>query len=617
MMFFGEIIKQTTERIKDDFVTKFCSTVDFANSRLVLLRVKFGSTDEKMKSDASLQQVIMESSVVRLWIFYKGCITSAIFFMYITIPIRIFSYIWNIGINVVCRRSKHARAGLSHVRSLIAIVFAFWTKFRSTSYARLFEVACEAAAEFLQFMVKSPTPDRVDSSPELSELLAYEELSYEDDPATESRRMKHMHHYVPINPFRATVRLHRRPRSRQQHTAGSTSKPSSYSGLSAATKVPTSGELFYQSLLKYPYVLQNSSSHSSTTNSHADMVMSSSAMAGLDTRGDVGDYFYGDGASLDNEDLVNSQFDVVGTNVNANAIEQHGSSYAASPTSFPSTPFSRAFVMNRSAERVDSVMFAARDWLRLQTQTNSRDAHTRHAALAAQSLRQFAVFDSKQCDEGLALSCGAHCVLKVGSGAWSSVRSMTPITASRCDTPTYCYFEWSITATAGQVPMVALGLSTVEFPLNCEVGFAPRSIGFNSMGLLTTGSASSSFAGLTFGLSACQISAGSTIGFLVRCDNSDNNVTKLNLVVNVNGIILPFSASAQLAIQEECTSLDGSPALFPTVSLQSPNTRVWCRFSEADMVQRTRAAVGAVLGSRVYCLDGTLLIGDVTVTNPN
>ena len=135
---------------------------------------------------------------------------------------------------------------------------------------------------------------------------------------------------------------------------------------------------------------------------------------------------------------------------------------------------------------------------------------------------------------------------------------------------------------------------------------------------MTTGSASSSFTGLTFGLNACQISAGSTVGFLVRCDDSHeaNNTTttdirtKLNLVVNVNGIILPFSAAAQVAINEECANVDASHALYPTVSLHSPNTRVWCRFSEADMVQRSRAAVGAVLGSRVYCLDGTLLIGD-------
>ena len=38
---------------------------------------------------------------------------------------------------------------------------------------------------------------------------------------------------------------------------------------------------------------------------------------------------------------------------------------ADSPASFPSTPFSRMEIMNRTTEKVDSVMFAARDRLRL------------------------------------------------------------------------------------------------------------------------------------------------------------------------------------------------------------------------------------------------------------
>jgi hypothetical protein len=48
--------------------------------------------------------------------------------------------------------------------------------------------------------------------------------------------------------------------------------------------------------------------------------------------------------------------------------------------------------------------------------------------------------------------------------------------------------------------------------------------------------------------------------------------------------------------------------LYPTVSLFSDETRVWCRFCEADVVYRSRAAIGAPPGVRVYCLDGTLLL---------
>ena len=235
-------------------------------------------------------------------------------------------------------------------------------------------------------MVKSPVPDREDSSPELSELVAYEELSYEDDPVAESRRMKHMHHYVPVNPFRATVRLHRRPRARK-HPSSANVQTSSSSGLYAAAKGHSSGELFFQSLLKYPYVLQNSSSHTSATtnSSHVDTSLPATTAALVCSEEEESEYFYGDdGASLDNEDFASTQNDVVvgsdhrnNNNKNNSGSYQNHCSNAASPTSFPSTPFSRAFVMNRSAERVDSVMFAARDWLRLQTQTNSRDAHTR------------------------------------------------------------------------------------------------------------------------------------------------------------------------------------------------------------------------------------------------
>ena len=50
--------------------------------------------------------------------------------------------------------------------------------------------------------------------------------------------------------------------------------------------------------------------------------------------------------------------------------------------------------------------------------------------------------------------------------------------------------------------------------------------------------------------------------------------------------------------------------LFPTVGIFSMDTRVWCRFCEADIVYRSREAIGAIEGVRVYCLDGSVLLQD-------
>lgn len=76
---------------------------------------------------------------------------------------------------------------------------------------------------------------------------------------------------------------------------------------------------------------------------------------------------------------------------------------------------------------------------------------------------------------------------------------------------------------------------------------------------------------------------------------------------NVNGVPLQFISKAEQAIQE-ITHLN--PPLYPTVSITSEGTKVWCRLCEADLVYRSREAIGAPPGARVYCLDGSLLIAD-------
>lgn len=135
-----------------------------------------------------------------------------------------------------------------------------------------------------------------------------------------------------------------------------------------------------------------------------------------------------------------------------------------SPTSFPSTPFSRARVITRSAERTDNVVFAARDSLRLQVQSCSQDPFSRSAAAKAKHHHQFAVFDSTNTSDGLALTCGNHCVMKVGGAVCGSTRAMMPISEGQ-----YVYLEYSIMTSANQLPSLALGFSTPDCPLGCMV----------------------------------------------------------------------------------------------------------------------------------------------------
>ena len=75
---------------------------------------------------------------------------------------------------------------------------------------------------------------------------------------------------------------------------------------------------------------------------------------------------------------------------------------------------------------------------------------------------------------------------------------------------------------------------------------------------------------------------------------------------SVNGRSTPLGPQA---VEAACAVAANSDApLFPTISLMSQDTRVWCRFCEADIVYRSRAALGAPPGVRVYCLDGSLLL---------
>jgi hypothetical protein len=88
----------------------------------------------------------------------------------------------------------------------------------------------------------------------------------------------------------------------------------------------------------------------------------------------------------------------------------------------------------------------------------------RSAALRAQTLRHFAVFDSKNCSESVALSCGNHSAMKVGSEPCASVRSVMPVADN-----TFVYVEFTVTVAEGVTPRLSVGLSSSDFELSSEV----------------------------------------------------------------------------------------------------------------------------------------------------
>jgi hypothetical protein len=166
-----------------------------------------------------------------------------------------------------------------------------------------------------------------------SELLFYEEASSEEEeydnnnpnnhPNHQYRRsIRNMHNFVPPNPFKATIRIHRPGGNPGTMTTG--------------------------------------------------------------TGGGVGTGWCGSGGTGAGADTGTGTGGTGGTGMNSSESECHYSltSFleADSPASFPPTPFSRAHVMNRSSDRVVGVMFAARDRLRLEAQSVSRDEYSRMIA---------------------------------------------------------------------------------------------------------------------------------------------------------------------------------------------------------------------------------------------
>eukprot|EP01033_Poteriospumella_lacustris_P003604 gene3604-2597_t len=504
---------------------------------------------------------------------------------------------------------------------------------------------------------------------DMSELVDYEELSPDDavNAAALSRKSTRiMHNYIPSNPFRATVRIKKSAAS--SSTQGSTlvehQKPKQYQRTKnpatprdpAPLRSPPSASRTVVRLLRFlkrlpssmiALVLQEASPTLATS-------LSSAKLSPLE--------------DSKSENVLVPDIDIFNID---------------SPASFPSSPFSRAYVMNRASERVVSLMFAARDRLRLEAQSVSRDEFSRMVAREAQTRGQFAVFDARQVSAGIALTCGNHCAVKVGKGLVSSCRAMIPIRPN-----TFVYFEFSVTVSSNQVPHLAIGLAPLDSPLNVMVGSWAKSVGLYYDGqvmigsrwfpplshgrqrtdrggskAITDGSQSTDVASSeAVAINATErISAGSTVGILIylpgshefpstvhdfhhpelacppptiqqsrdRSLSAASNPSRSRTVsmaaatamqlshplvhFNINGHPIHYSDDVQEALKDlnnHGDLLPHAPVLFPTVSLFTEETRVWCRFCEADIVYRDRAAIRAPPGARVYCLDGSLLLSE-------
>jgi hypothetical protein len=218
--------------------------------------------------------------------------------------------------------------------------------------------------------------------------------------------------------------------------------------------------------------------------------------------------------------------------------------------------------------------------------------------------------------------------MKMGKGLCASVRAMVAVRPAA-----FVYFEVSVTASAGVQPALGVGLSPADCPLNVMVGSWPGSLGLYMDGQLLvdshwrpSGLAEKAGAGCTLGMLVYVPSGGHASRFeaMREAGNEEGDRPELTAApaqegsrasrgpetpwrYNVNGAalqILPPSAEAA----ESPASVRG--LLYPTVSLFSEETRVWCRFCEADIIYRSRESIQAPPGVRVYCLDGSLLLDE-------
>jgi len=329
----------------------------------------------------------------------------------------------------------------------------------------------------------------------------------------------------------------------------------------------------------------------------------------------------------ENESYSDDDGDYDDDSISSESQSSSGSIFMRTPTSFPPTPTSRIYYLERGSRFTENVVFLARDQLRVERGMGNHNEQTRAMSKALMDGSRLAVFDATDASCGISLSCGQHIATKVGNTLYCSTRSMIPVMRN-----SYVYFEISVSPSPiisdpstptpqGGTATLSVGLSTLAMPLDTLVGAWSGSVGLCSTGqILQEGQWLSPR--LT---SRSSYGSNSTIGCLVYLDDNlaYDNAGGLNISVdvtfNINGIVIPpslyFGSTGQYADVpsdgcEPTLSLTVGQVheLFPTVTLHSPATCVMCRFSAEDLLASSRSEIGALSGVLVYAVDGSVVL---------
>lgn len=576
---------------------------------------------------------------------------TIIYFAFVTVPSRILAQIWQNyvlwALTMFCEKNETARNLLHRFTVLFATVLETWRSLSQCTFKEIFYQALEKLIDTLKeilyqgieklidilrsWILPPNQPEPVKRSrtlTELSELMSYSECppSPQSDSLQYARIRRSMHHYVPIQPFKATIRLpiSRRPRSK---------KPSpSKSNKLVNRDLPSEYRYVYNKFLR-PYASTETAKVVRRFLTRAARYLQSNSLAAkslvefsTSLLEDFQKYDVRHRMLLEQAD--DNEILQISNGLRAQYEILHG---ADSPASFPPTPFSRSHVISRSMEKVNSVLFGTRDVLLQETLSASNDSFSRARANEAKSCGFLAVLDPRRTSDNVALSCGNHCVSSLNSfndafggaglleedddlsvSSWGTSPSMMALTAG-----VYTYYEFSVTAAQETLPYVAVGLIPPDCPPGVLAGSWPRSLAIFSNGTVSLGDEGTgddeAILLTDLPLVRCPpIRAGSTVGFLVHLPVASlyafephSSPQHFDLAINVDGhpVELP-----QIVARSAPAVLGGGVPLHPVACIRSPQTRMWCRFNETDVLIRDRERIGAPTGVRVYCLDGSLLL---------
>jgi hypothetical protein len=103
------------------------------------------------------------------------------------------------------------------------------------------------------------------------------------------------------------------------------------------------------------------------------------------------------------------------------------------------------------------------------------------------------------------------------------------------------------------------------------------------------------------------------------------------LIFNVDGYIPrhlppPFASAGAAGNMKDSTCVGSQVTpfhlhipleedLYPTLTLHSPATKVWCRFCAQDILSNSRESIGAPEGATIYAVDGSVIFDNTAVTD--